>query len=269
MRRETVFQRPTMSGPDRSVHSTRGSDEHCSPELRPGGPTTTRHAMLFLHGSFEGGSLSLKFCALAVATAVVGLLLLLLAPQAQAQLLPPETVAARQQVWPPPWPALTQTASPNPAVVGQPVTFTITVVNDSSYAGDRVFGILPEGATLAALPTQTTPNGGCEVNPAGLITGDSSSQYFLCSLSPIPAGGTATATLTLIPTAPGLLTNTVQDFVGQQVQTTVEVLPTAEEPALIPPANQQYTAPRFPSVPAYAGQTGTPNDLWGCFGTSP
>jgi len=181
---------------------------------------------------FEGfSSFKLKtlLAALAVAASAGGLLLVLASPQAQAQeVLPPETVAARQESFPPPWPTLTQTASPDPVSVGQPVTFTITLVNNSGYDGDEAIGFLPEGVSLASQPTQTTPNGGCEVNPAGFITGDSSSRYFLCVLSPIPAGGSATATLTMIPTVPGTLTNTVQDFFGQRVQTSVTVLPSAE-----------------------------------------
>lgn len=59
-----------------------------------------------------------------------------------------------------------------------------------------------------------------------------SSRTFLCSLSPIPAGGAATATFSVIPTQPGAVTSIVQDFLGQQGQTTVMVRST-EAPAAL------------------------------------
>jgi hypothetical protein len=213
---------------------------------------------------FSSFRLKTFLAAIAVVVAAMALLLVLASPQAQAQeVLPPETVAARQAGFPPPWPTLTQTASPDLVSVGEPVTFTITFVNNSGYDGDEAIGILPEGVTLASQPTQTTPKGGCEVNPAGLLTGDSSSRYFLCVLSPIPAGGSATATLTMIPSVPGTLTNTVQDFFGQQVQTSVTVLPSAEVP-LVP---LRFLGPGL--TQAYIVQPGeTLNELAERFGTS-
>jgi len=211
--------------------------------------------------NFPGYLLKILMATIVVAVAAAGLLLVSV-PQAQAQLLPPETVAARQEGFPPPWPTLAQTASPDPVTVGQPLTFTITLVNNSGYDGDSAMGILPEGVTLASQPTQTTPNGGCEVNPAGILTGDSSSRYFLCVLSPIPAGGSATATLTMIPTVPGTLTNTVQDFFGQQVQTSVTVLPSAE----VPPVALQFGQGVAPPYIVQPGETLT--EIAERFGTS-
>ena len=251
--------------PDYPSSTGRRSDELWPRRRLPAGESLTSRRAKVVKVLFEGFSsfkLNTLLAAIAVVVAAVGLLLVL-APQAQAQvLLPPETVAARQEGFPPPWATLTQTASPDPVTVGHPVTFTITLVNNSGYDGDSVIGIVPEGVTLASQPTQTTPNGGCEVNPAGLITGDSSSRYFLCVLSPIPAGGSATATLTMIPSVPGTLTNTVQDFVGQQVQTSVTVLPAAEAPVPLHLNRGVVTQP-------YIVQPGeTLNEIAERFGTS-
>ena len=233
------------------------------------GESFSRRRMRVVREPFDGfSSFEHKILMVAIVVAIAAASLLLLVPQAQAQVLPPETVAARQEGFPPPWPVLTQTASPDPVTVGQPVTFTITLVNDSGYDGDSVIGIVPEGVTLASQPTQTTPNGGCEVNPAGIITGDESSRYFLCVLSPIPAGGSATATLTMIPTVPGTLTNTAQDFVGQEVQTSVTVLPSAEVPMeeVVPMAVRFGRGATQP----YTVRPGeTLNEIAERFGTSP
>ena len=210
-------------------------------------------------------SLSFKLKILIAAIAVVGLLVPV--PQARAQLLTPEQVAARQASFPAPWPTLTQTASPNPATVGQPLTFTVSVTNNSSYQGVRVSGLLPEGSTLASPPTQSTPNGGCSVSSAQFFTGDISSQYFLCSLSPIPAGELATATISVIPTTPGAITNIVQDFFGQQVQTTVTVLSPTEAPTALPSSGGGI--PPYIMIPPYIVQPGdTLSEIAERFGTS-
>ena len=196
----------------------------------------------------------------AVIAAAVGLLAF--APQAQAQLLTPQQVAERQAVYPPPWPTLIQTASPNPATVGQPLTFTITVINNSGYQGDRVSGLLPEGATLALPPTLSTPNGGCRVNPpSSLYGGDLASRYFVCWMSLLPGGGVATITTSVIPTTPGTVTNTVQDYFGQQVQTLVTVLPTSTPNMFLPSVQG--------AIAAYIVQPGdTLSELAQRYGTS-
>ena len=203
-------------------------------------------------------SFKLKVLVAAIAAAAG---LLAFTPQAQAQLLTPQQVAQRQAVSPPPWPTLIQTASPNPATVGQPLTFTTTVINNSGYQGDRVSGLLPEAATLALPPALSTPNGGCRVNPPSLYAGDLASRYFVCWMSLLPAGGVANITISVIPTTPGTVTNTVQDYFGQQVQTPVTVLPMGT-PNLFPPSAEG-------AIAAYIVQPGdTLSEIAQRYGTS-
>ena len=188
------------------------------------------------------GHLSLKLKILMV-TILAAVGLLVFAPQAQAQpLLTPQQVAERQVISPPPWPTFTQTASPNPASVGQPVTFTITVINNSGYQGDRVSSLLSEGAALASPPTQSTPNGGCSLLPAFLSNGALSSRSFTCWV-PLPPGGAATVTASVIPATPGTITTTAQDYFGQQVQTPVAVLPTGTPATTTVPPSASAVAP--------------------------
>jgi LysM repeat protein len=63
-------------------------------------------------------------------------------------------------------------------------------------------------------------------------------------MSLLPAGGVANITTSVIPTTPGTVTNTVQDYFGQQVQTPVTVLPMGT-PNLFPPSAEGAIAAAY------------------------
>jgi uncharacterized repeat protein (TIGR01451 family) len=89
--------------------------------------------------------------------------------------------------------ALTQSANPNPAVVGQDVTFTLTVTNNgpNSAGGGVVNVTLPTGATFISASPACVPGG------PGLI----------CNLTPIASGANTQLTVVVRPTAVGTITN--------------------------------------------------------------
>ena len=129
---------------------------------------------------------------------------------------------------------LDKTASPNPATVGQPLTFTITetaVVNTSVSFLDTIIG----SATIQSA-TVNSPD------PAANCVIFSPTEVF-CDLGTIPAGQTATVQIVVIPTAPGTITNTVLDSEGNFDEVTVQVNP-APPP---PPAQQQQQAQQQPA----------------------
>lgn len=92
----------------------------------------------------------------------------------------------------------TQTVGPSPAVVGQPVTFTITVTNGSADQNVGVKDFLPSDMTFAsATPSQGT----CDARPHGKnIVG--------CALGVVPGGGSATVEVVGVPTVAETMTNT-------------------------------------------------------------
>ena len=95
---------------------------------------------------------------------------------------------------------VTQTAAPDPATVGLPLTFTITVTNNSSpqHVGFKDF--LPPGMTfVSATPSQ----GFCGPPHHGV-------NLFDCTLGVIPTGSSVTVEVVAIPTAAGTMTNTAQ-----------------------------------------------------------
>ncbi len=92
----------------------------------------------------------------------------------------------------------TQTAEPDPATVGQPLTFTITATNNSSPQHVGVNNFLPEGTELiSAMPSR----GRC-------IMSHHDSNDVECPLGEIPRGGSATVEVVATPTAPGTVRNT-------------------------------------------------------------
>ncbi len=94
--------------------------------------------------------------------------------------------------------SVTQTAAPNPATVGRPLTFTVTLTN---YSVPQRFGFkdfLPPSVTLVSVtPSQgtcgTSHHGGNELG---------------CTLGVVASGGSATVEVVATPTAPGTMTNT-------------------------------------------------------------
>lgn len=95
---------------------------------------------------------------------------------------------------------VTQTAAPDPATVGRPLTFTVTVTNNSfpQHVGYKDF--LPPSMTLVSA---TPSEGFCGMPHHG-------GNMFDCTLGVIPNGGSVTVEIVAIPTVPGTMTNTAQ-----------------------------------------------------------
>jgi uncharacterized repeat protein (TIGR01451 family) len=93
--------------------------------------------------------------------------------------------------------ALSLTAAPDPVAVGAPLTYSLTVTNNSSTTatGVVVTNTLPPNVTLFSL----LPSEGSASNSAGVVT------YTVGSL---PNGIADTLAIVVIPEAAGLLTNT-------------------------------------------------------------
>jgi uncharacterized repeat protein (TIGR01451 family) len=89
--------------------------------------------------------------------------------------------------------AVTQTASPNPVSVGQPLTFTITITNNgpSPASGVSLADPLPANVTFVSA---TASQGNC-------------SAAVNCTIGNLASGATATVTLVVRPTAFGTVTN--------------------------------------------------------------
>ncbi|HEY2666660.1 MAG TPA: SBBP repeat-containing protein [Actinomycetota bacterium] len=93
--------------------------------------------------------------------------------------------------------AVTQTAAPLPAEVGQALTYTTTVTNNGPNAatGVSVADTLPPGTTFSG---DSGPFGACGPGPTAT-----------CGFGTLPAGASATMTATITPTGTGTITNTV------------------------------------------------------------
>jgi uncharacterized repeat protein (TIGR01451 family) len=93
--------------------------------------------------------------------------------------------------------SITKVAAPEPVGVGQDLTYTITVTNNSSFntaTNAVVSDTLPPGATFKS---------------SGASQGSCSGQATVqCSLGSIAAGATATATIVVTPTTGGARSNT-------------------------------------------------------------
>src|SRR5262249_40483479 len=102
--------------------------------------------------------------------------------------------------------AVTQTASPSPAIVGTPVTYTLTATNNgpSASTGTTITDTLPAGITFV---TVTPDKGSCTL---GLGT-------FTCNLGLLAAGAGVRVTVNLTPlaTGSGTLTNAASISGGQ------------------------------------------------------
>src|SRR4051794_4894180 len=120
--------------------------------------------------------------------------------QVQQMVPSPEEEAVRERE---PAPAetgisTTQTAAPNPATVGQPLTFTITVKNNSVPQSAGLKAFLPPSVSLvSALPSQ----GVC-------ATGHHDDNTVECPLGVVASGASVTIEVVVVPTVPGSMTNT-------------------------------------------------------------
>lgn len=121
--------------------------------------------------------------------------------------------------------AVNQTASANPAVVGAPLTYTVSVQNHGpSPATDvKLTNTLPANVALSfVLPSQGT------YSEAGGIV--------ICDLGEVPSGGSATVSVYVTATTVGMATNGVTAFsavndtnlVNNASQLVVRVLPAPE-----------------------------------------
>jgi len=94
---------------------------------------------------------------------------------------------------------INQTADPNPATVGQPLTFAVTLTNNSDRQHVGLKDFFPQGWELvSATPSQ----GSCDPGHH-----DNAVQ---CTLGELPSGGSAVVEVVVIPTAAGTTTNTVE-----------------------------------------------------------
>ncbi len=93
--------------------------------------------------------------------------------------------------------SITKSDNPDAVVVGQPLTYTIVVVNNgpSTATGVVVTDTLPVGVTYVS----ATPSTGTCAYAAGTLT---------CNLGPVINGGIATVAVVVTPTVAGTLSNT-------------------------------------------------------------
>src|SRR5215213_10722058 len=120
---------------------------------------------------------------------------------------------------------INQTADPNPATVGQPLTFAVTLTNNSDPQHMGLKDFFPQGWELvSATPSQGTCGPGHHSNAVE------------CTLGELPRGGSATVEVVVVPTASGTATNTVEGGGAlspvNSDEATVKVNPAAE-PALL------------------------------------
>jgi uncharacterized repeat protein (TIGR01451 family) len=86
---------------------------------------------------------------------------------------------------------LTKSDSPDPVVVGEPLTYSLTVTNKGPYSasGVKINDPLPTGTTLVS-----ASGGTCDTSVA-------------CTVADLPRNASATVTIVVTPTAAGTLTN--------------------------------------------------------------
>jgi uncharacterized repeat protein (TIGR01451 family) len=107
------------------------------------------------------------------------------------------TASAQSTVTPSADLALTKTDSPDPVLVGGTLTYSLSAHNNgpSGATGVTVTDTLPAGVTYQS----ATPSQGSCSQASGTVT---------CNLGTVANGGTATATITVVPQTTGTLTNT-------------------------------------------------------------
>jgi uncharacterized repeat protein (TIGR01451 family) len=102
-----------------------------------------------------------------------------------------------------------KSANAYPATVGQPLTYTITETNNqaSTFPEVAVRDLLPNDVTfVSATPSQ----GECDYAP--------SVHNVFCELGDIPAGGSATVDIVVIPTKGEFHVNIVYDILNNRAQ---------------------------------------------------
>ena len=124
--------------------------------------------------------------------------------------------------------SLEMTATPEMAVPGEPVTFTITKTNllpsDLEWS---VRDFLPAGTEFVSA---TSSQGSCalasreELGVPYNPTNGYDSDVVQCDLGVIPSGGSATIDVTVTPTIPGEITNYAADTGETLASATVEVV---------------------------------------------
>lgn len=94
--------------------------------------------------------------------------------------------------------SVTATASPNPVLVAGNLTYTLNITNHGPNTATSVAltNILPASVNLVST---ISSQGGCQTNGSGVIT---------CNLGNLSAGSRATVTISVNPTAAGVITNT-------------------------------------------------------------
>src|SRR5215211_906161 len=91
---------------------------------------------------------------------------------------------------------INQTADPNPATVGQPLTFAVTLTNNSDPQHVGLKDFFPQGWELvSATPSQGSCDPGHHANAVQ------------CTLGELPSGDSATVEVVVVPTTPGTATN--------------------------------------------------------------
>jgi uncharacterized repeat protein (TIGR01451 family) len=100
---------------------------------------------------------------------------------------------------------LTNTANTDAVRVGELVTFTITEINNESFAiSPQVRDSLPAGVEFVSA---TSSQGSCSFDPA--------TSNVDCELGTLAPGATATIDVVVIPTQPGIITNNAFDLINQ------------------------------------------------------
>ena len=92
----------------------------------------------------------------------------------------------------------TQKAEPDPATVGQPLTFTVSVMNHAAPQRVGFKDFLPPSMTLVSV---TPSQGTCGMGHHG-------ANEVGCTLGLVPSGGSATVAIVATPTVAGTMKNT-------------------------------------------------------------
>lgn len=91
--------------------------------------------------------------------------------------------------------AMVTVSGPSNVATGVASTYTMTVTNTTARAFDGPLGVVASGTVPAGLTVQ-------RINGCANVGGNHSTS-FLCTMPNLPAGGSESATLTILATAPG------------------------------------------------------------------
>ncbi len=150
--------------------------------------------------------------------------------------------------------SIAKSASPNPVLAGQPLTYTVLATNQGPAAatGVTLTDPLPPGVTLNSI----IPSQGTCLFASGTVT---------CSLGGLAASAAATVQIVVTPQAAGTLTNMASVFGNQidlvstnnsiQVQSVVAACPPPAPAITAPLSVAPTTGGYLASVPGTAGHT--------------